>query len=58
MASNVVEYVESSYASDEQCGVGHTSDLVDTLKILKEDIRSCKADNDWIIQAQGEVSRG
>lgn len=46
MASKVVDYVESPYASDEQHGVGHTSDLVVTLRILKEEIRSCKVDND------------
>lgn len=30
MDSKVVDYVESTYASDEKRGVGHTSDLVDT----------------------------
>jgi len=52
MASKVVNYVESPYASDEKCGVGHTYDLADTLRSLREEIRSCKEDNDRIIQAQ------
>lgn len=52
MASNVVDYIESFYASDEQRGAGHASDLADALKILKEETRLCKADNDRIIQAQ------
>lgn len=42
MASHVVDYVESPYASDEQCDMGHASNLVDTLRRLKEYIRSCK----------------
>jgi len=46
MANKVVDYVESPYASYGQCGVGHTSDLANTLKSLKEEIRSCKLDND------------
>lgn len=52
MASKVVDYVESPYASDEQCGVGHNSYLVDTLRSLKKDIKSCKEDNVWLIQEQ------
>ena len=52
MASKVVDYVESPYASNEQHGVGHTSDLADTLRNLKEEIRSCKEDNDWIVHEQ------
>ena len=46
MASKVVEYIESPYASDEQHGVGHTFDLVDTLRSLNEERRSCKENND------------
>ena len=54
MASKMVEYNfwDSPYGSDEQRGVGHSSDLEDTLRILKAEIRSCKADNDKIIQGQ------
>jgi len=54
----MVDYVESPYKSDEKCGVGYSFDLANTLRSLKEEIRSCKADNDRIIQAQekqGEV---
>jgi len=36
MASKVVDYIESPYTSDGQHGVGHSSDLVDTLRSLKE----------------------
>jgi len=39
MASKVVDYVEFPYPSNEQRGVGHTSNLADTLRILKEEIR-------------------
>lgn len=52
MTRKVVDYLESPYASDEQCGVGDTSDLDNTLRSLREEIRSCKAYNDWIIQLQ------
>ena len=51
MASKVVDYIKCPYASDDQRGVGHSYDLADTLKILKEEIRSCKEDNDKIMQA-------
>jgi len=46
MDSKVVDYVESPYALDEQCGVGRIYDLADTLRSLKKEIRSCKANND------------
>jgi len=46
MASKVVDYIEYPYASDEQHGVGHTSNLKDRLRSLKEEIRICKAPND------------
>eukprot|EP00253_Pinus_taeda_P007730 PITA_07730 len=51
MISKVVDYIESPYASNDKHGTRNTSDLEDTLRNLKEQIRSCKADNDWIIQA-------
>lgn len=51
MASKAVDYIESSYELYGQCGVGNSSNLVETLRILKEEIRSCKEDNDKIIQA-------
>jgi len=43
---------DSPYRSDDERGVGNTFDLANTLRILKVEIRSCKADNDIIIQAQ------
>ena len=46
MASKVVDYIESPYASNEQHSVGHSFDLIDTLRSLREEIRSCKEDND------------
>jgi len=49
MASKVVDYIESPYALDEKHCVGHTSNLVDMLRSLKEEIRSCMADNDRMI---------
>lgn len=52
MDKKVVDYVESPYASEEQRGVGHTSNLANTMRSLKEEIRSCKEDNNQIIQAQ------
>ena len=54
MTSKMVDYSswDSPYVLDEQRGVGHSSDLENMLKILKEEIRICKADNDIIIQAQ------
>ena len=54
MTSKMVDYSsrDSPYVSDEQCGVGYSTDLAETLRSLKEEIRSCKADNDQIIQSQ------
>jgi len=52
MASKVVEYIKSTYELDGRGGVGHSSDLEDTLRSLKEEIRSCKVDHDQIIQTQ------
>jgi len=51
MTGNMVDYSsqDSPYGSDEQRGVGYSSNLVDTLRSLKEEIRSCKKDNDRII---------
>jgi len=52
MIRKMVDYKDSPYESHEQCGVGHSSDIADTLRILKEQIRSCKEDNDKIMHAQ------
>jgi len=48
MNSKMVDYKYYPYESYEQGG-GHSSNLVDTLRSLKEEIRSCKADNGIII---------
>jgi len=42
-------YPESPYGSDEWRGVGNSSDLADTLRILKAEIRSCKANHEKIM---------
>jgi len=36
MASKVVDYIESPYESDGKYSVGHSSNLTDTLRSLKE----------------------
>lgn len=48
----MVDYKDSPYESEEQHDVGDSFDLVVTLRYLKEEIRSCKEDNDQIIHAQ------
>lgn len=45
----MVDYEDSPYELDEQCGVGNSSNLADTLRSLNEEIRSCKEDNDKIM---------
>jgi len=50
MASKMVDYKDSPYDFKEQYGVGNSCNLEVTLRILKEEIKSCKVDNDWIIQ--------
>jgi len=54
MASKMVDYnsQDSPYGSDEQRGVGNSYDLTDTLRSLKEKIRSFKVDNHTIMWAQ------
>jgi len=52
MASKVVDYIESLYSSNGQCGVGNSYDLVDALRIIKEEIINCKEENDKIMKAQ------
>lgn len=54
MTSKMVDYSSrySPYGSNEQHGVENSYDLADTLRILKEKIRSCKEDNDMIISTQ------
>ena len=55
MASKMVDYKESPYESEDQYSVGNSSNLANTLRSLKEEIRSCKVDNDRIIQAQEKL---
>jgi len=49
MARKMVDYKDSPYKLEEKYGVGNSSNLIVTLRSLKEEIRSCKADNDKII---------
>lgn len=58
MASKMVDYIESPYALDGQHGVGHSSDLEDTLTSLKEEIRSFNEDNEKNHVGIRETSRG
>lgn len=50
MGSKIVDYKDSHYESNQQYSVGNSSDLTNTLRRLKEEIRSCNADNDVIMQ--------
>ena len=52
MDNNMVDYKDSPYESEEKYGVGNSYDLAVTLRILKEEIRSFKADNDIIMLTQ------
>jgi len=57
MTRKMVDYKETPYQLDKQCGVGPSSDLVDTLRSLEEEIWSCKVDNDRIMQAQKKQAK-
>ena len=54
MTNNMVDYSsrDSPYGSNEQCGVGNSSNLENTLRSLMKKIRSCKEDNDKVMHAQ------
>ena len=54
MTSKMVYYSsqDSPYGSDENRGLENSSDLADTLRRLKQEIRSCKVDNDKIMQVE------
>ena len=56
MTSKMVEYKDSPYESNEQRGVWQSSDLAQTLRRLKEEIRICKANNDEIMQAYEKLA--
>ena len=45
----MVDYKDSSYESEEKYGVHNSFNLADTLRSLKEEIRSCKKNNDRIM---------
>ena len=52
MTSKMVDYSScvSPYRSDKQHGDEYSPDIANTLISLKKEIRSCKVDNDKIIQ--------
>lgn len=49
MASKMVDYKYSPYESYEKHGVGPSFDLENMLRSLKEEIISCKVDNEKIM---------
>ena len=58
MTSKMVDYNshDSPYMLDEQPRDEYSSDIADTLRSLKVEIRSCKVDNDIIIHLQERFS--
>lgn len=52
MARNIVDYKDSPCELNEQRGVGLSSNMEDTLKSSKEEIRISKVDNGKIMQEQ------
>ena len=57
MASKLVDYRYSPYKPEEKYGVGNYSDLAVKIRSLKEDIRSCKANNKRIIETPEKLER-
>lgn len=59
MNRKMVDYSsrDSRYRSDEHPKDGYSLDIKDTLRILNEEIRSCKEDNDRIIQSKEKISK-
>lgn len=55
MARTMVDYRDSPYKSEEQYGIVNSYNLGVTLRSLKEEIRSCKAANDKILQSQEKL---
>ena len=54
MTRKMVDYSsrDTPYKSDGKHSDGYSLDIADTLRSLKVMIRSCKVDNDMIIQSQ------
>lgn len=59
MTGKVVDYssCDSRYRSYEQHRDEYSPHIADTLRSLKVEIRSWKADNDMVIQSQERLSR-
>lgn len=59
MTRKMVDYSSGDfpYSSDEQQRDEYSLNIVDTLISLKEEISSCKVDNDRIIQSQERLAR-
>lgn len=54
MTRRMVDYssCDSPYILDEKHGDGYSPSIEDTVRSLKLKIKSCKEDNDMIIQSQ------
>lgn len=59
MMSRMVDYIsrDSPYRSIENKGDEYSPDIEDTLRSLKAEIRSCKADNNKLIESQEILAR-
>jgi len=59
MNTKMVDYIslDSPYRSDEQHGDGYSPNIATTLRSLKEEIKSCKPNNDKVIHSQERLSR-
>ena len=57
MDRKMVDYRDSPYEFEEQYGVGNPFDLEVTLRSLNKEIRSCKVDNNKIIQSQENLAK-
>jgi len=59
MTRKMVDYSswDSLYRSNEKHKEEYSPDIADILRILKAEIKSCKEDNDMIIQSQDRLAR-
>ena len=57
MTSKMTDYKDSPYESDEKHVIGHSFELEETLRSLKEEIRCFKVHNDMIIHAQEKQAK-
>ena len=59
MTRKMVDYNsrDTPYISVGQLGDGYSPSVVDTLRSLREEIISCKEDNDRLVEAQEIIAR-